>query len=469
MGALQDSNGELTPQKKFKEYFDGNGGETAELDGLIPGTQYRFQIGTEPSTVEGGAIYNEGYISFTAVDGLTTIKLNYSGGGEDQTTTFDPNTTIISHGSINGQYGELVNHRDSLSIGTEYEYNLQVQGLEPQMLQQYSISIADATYRVGGITDYYNGQQGNIQLFVTPTEAGKPVQINVSFGAGARSLAARPLAAPRTLANPPLRALANTTWTNDTTGLPEGADPDKDELVDSVTFSGEIWSKTWDDLPKYADDGGEYVYYAYETAYTGATGASALNTTYIIGENGRLIVTNTPTYPDTFELTVLKVDEKDQSRKLPGAEFELNKLVYNSETNRISYVDNSSVTVTTANGGTAVFSDLTVGYYEIKEVKSPDGYIIRGDSTFYIKATGAGIQLVIREDGKAPEEWNTAETSGNVTLEALGTTTATATVTNEPGVALPSTGGPGTRLFTILGSILILGAGVLLWRRRKLI
>jgi LPXTG-motif cell wall-anchored protein len=37
------------------------------------------------------------------------------------------------------------------------------------------------------------------------------------------------------------------------------------------------------------------------------------------------------------------------------------------------------------------------------------------------------------------------------------------------GYELPSTGGPGTRLFTILGSILILGAGVLVWRRRRLI
>lgn len=37
------------------------------------------------------------------------------------------------------------------------------------------------------------------------------------------------------------------------------------------------------------------------------------------------------------------------------------------------------------------------------------------------------------------------------------------------GYELPSTGGPGTRLFTILGSILIFGAGVLLWRRRRII
>ena len=40
-------------------------------------------------------------------------------------------------------------------------------------------------------------------------------------------------------------------------------------------------------------------------------------------------------------------------------------------------------------------------------------------------------------------------------------------ITNNPGVELPATGGPGTRLFTILGSILILGAGILLWRRRR--
>ena len=41
--------------------------------------------------------------------------------------------------------------------------------------------------------------------------------------------------------------------------------------------------------------------------------------------------------------------------------------------------------------------------------------------------------------------------------------------TLEGGYELPSTGGPGTRIFTILGSVLILGAGVLLWGRRRLI
>jgi LPXTG-motif cell wall-anchored protein len=42
-------------------------------------------------------------------------------------------------------------------------------------------------------------------------------------------------------------------------------------------------------------------------------------------------------------------------------------------------------------------------------------------------------------------------------------------IPNTPGAALPSAGGPGTWLLTILGSILILGAGILLWRRQRLI
>ena len=43
------------------------------------------------------------------------------------------------------------------------------------------------------------------------------------------------------------------------------------------------------------------------------------------------------------------------------------------------------------------------------------------------------------------------------------------TITNEKGAALPNTGGPGTRIFTILGSMLICLAGALLVRRRRLI
>ena len=68
---------------------------------------------------------------------------------------------------------------------------------------------------------------------------------------------------------------------------------------------------------------------------------------------------------------------------------------------------------------------------------------------------------------------DTAAEGVNQTTASLNATgqkvEATNTYENERGYELPSTGGPGTRLFTILGSIMILGAGVLLWRRRRLI
>ena len=53
--------------------------------------------------------------------------------------------------------------------------------------------------------------------------------------------------------------------------------------------------------------------------------------------------------------------------------------------------------------------------------------------------------------------------------ESKDATNATFEVKNEPGVALPSTGGPGTRFFTILGSMLIClaGAGFILLNKKR--
>ena len=406
-----------------------------------------------------------------------------------------------------------------------------------------------------------------------------PARANSEFMTMVGLLALMKLAAPK--------APASITWINDKSTLPVGADPDKDELVDTVTFSGTTWSNTWEDLPKYSEDGKEYVYYAYETDFAGASGATEMETSYSIDENGSIIVTNTPTYPNLgnlkvekevfygssrdlaaqglsfvvgifsdaagtsrisgqgdktinvmdgygevtftglaagtyyvyeivndspvtesgtevtidgteytasytgipatvsagikatativntkkpFDLNLLKKDEDDTSKTLDGAEFTLNKLTYDPETGTISYEDGTEKKVTTKDGGKAALTSLALGYYEIKETKAPDGYVLTTDSTFYIRVTSSGVDLIIRDNSKAPAEWETSDGSGKVTFEAdLEAKTYTATVANEPGEALPSTGGPGTRLFTILGSILILGAGVLLWRRRRLI
>ena len=52
---------------------------------------------------------------------------------------------------------------------------------------------------------------------------------------------------------------------------------------------------------------------------------------------------------------------------------------------------------------------------------------------------------------------------------ALKDDNTTIEVTNVARPALPSTGGRGTMLFTVLGTVLTAGAGVLLWKRREMI
>ena len=96
--------------------------------------------------------------------------------------------------------------------------------------------------------------------------------------------------------------------------------------------------------------------------------------------------------------------------------------------------------------------------YHIEETIAPDGYII----------TLQPFDFTVNTDGTV--SYPGADDNALVTIiEKDGTAPAGFEIGNTPGAALPHTGGPGTRLFTILGSILILGAGVLLWRRRRLI
>jgi LPXTG-motif cell wall-anchored protein len=80
--------------------------------------------------------------------------------------------------------------------------------------------------------------------------------------------------------------------------------------------------------------------------------------------------------------------------------------------------------------------------------------------------TSEDVKLV-KLDGDGNWEEVTSVTNVDFTAASEGKN-ATATVSNEKGVALPKTGGSGTGMITILGSILILlGTGVLLLRRRR--
>ena len=82
-----------------------------------------------------------------------------------------------------------------------------------------------------------------------------------------------------------------------------------------------------------------------------------------------------------------------------------------------------------------------------------------GQYTYYAEETNLQLAGYL-----APSYWNTSAPTGCTAAYDKGI------IINkqEGGYELPHTGGPGTRIFTILGSILILGAGALLWRRLRI-
>lgn len=112
---------------------------------------------------------------------------------------------------------------------------------------------------------------------------------------------------------------------------------------------------------------------------------------------------------------------------------------------------------------TFTWSGLDDGDYKLVETTTPAGYNTIADIEFTISAGHV--------DGDSPY-LNTL--SGNVTS---GTATFTAVVNdgslstdvvNNSGTQLPSTGGIGTTIFYVLGSVLVLGAAVLLVTKKRM-
>ncbi|WP_302373676.1 LPXTG cell wall anchor domain-containing protein [Enterococcus asini] len=139
-----------------------------------------------------------------------------------------------------------------------------------------------------------------------------------------------------------------------------------------------------------------------------------------------------------FDLTVNKTD--DQGKALEGAEFTL--------------VDaNGKEFDVTVNGASFTFTGLTApGTYILTETKAPDGY--RGLTepiTIEIDALGQ-----VKVDGVVQED----------VLAENGNNKITLSVANDPKAPLPSTGGPGTLLFSLIG-MLALGATGLYFYFRK--
>ena len=227
------------------------------------------------------------------------------------------------------------------------------------------------------------------------------------------------------------------------------------------------WKATFNNLPKYASDGTELTYKVRETGlwegykpYINSGSTYLSENIYLYNNGGKII--NKADKENTVLVTVQKVDKLDPSKLLAGASFELTKkkaeVEDESEVNNAVYEAfddgahlDGKYSVGGVGDGLGLFSvALPDGEYQIKEISSPAGYVI---------VTGAFDFSI--EDGKMKG------TNGdyiNFDLDNM-----LITIKNEMGVALPSTGGPGTQYYTASGLGIIAIALLLLFRKRKML
>ena len=158
----------------------------------------------------------------------------------------------------------------------------------------------------------------------------------------------------------------------------------------------------------------------------------------------------------TTPVKILKTNQ-DGSTPLPGAVFSL----YTESGYGADPKQAVKTGLTSGADGIIDLGGLTYGKYYLVEDSAPAGYIPLTDPVVITVASTTGVSY--------KQSDSSLSQSGNGVNHDPESDVYTLTVTNNAGYELPSTGGPGTRLFTILGSLLILGAGVLLLRRRRTI
>ena len=189
----------------------------------------------------------------------------------------------------------------------------------------------------------------------------------------------------------------------------------------------------------------------------------------------------------TYELDVTKVDGQNAEKKLANAEF----VLLNSDKTKVAKVTDGKLvewvnvpaagedgtitypagtTLTSDTDGKFVIAGLDAGSYYLRETKAPAGYnLLKNDISVTITATLdksennpalTELKLSVKDDKTGAEA---TKSNGSVDTGIVATN-----VVNNSGTELPNTGGIGTTIFYVLGSILVIGAVVLLITKKRM-
>ena len=168
-----------------------------------------------------------------------------------------------------------------------------------------------------------------------------------------------------------------------------------------------------------------------------------------------------------------KVDNKGNA--LPGAVFEFPFYVQSTPDKDGAYIyagtnEGKDLTnqITTPASGVIVVKGVKSGSYVIEEVTAPAGYNkLTGSVTVTAVKTGkttTNTTVYLDENGNTTK----TETEKKVKVDIDNIAATVLVVVNKAGTELPSTGGMGTTVFYVLGSVLVLGAVVLLVTKKRM-
>ena len=213
----------------------------------------------------------------------------------------------------------------------------------------------------------------------------------------------------------------------------------------------EGWTKQFTGLDKYDASKSEsarvaYTYRVLESAsaggqfYGGADGDvieiggkkyKVLNTTRVTGDTTNKTLTLTNQLQNAkYNLVITKQDAQNNSIKLGGVEFKLEKL---------DAVPSETKTGTTAAAtGELTFADLTPGKYRLTETKTAEGYTLLSES----------IEFELTVNGECKRN---GTNYGTVTQDTSGVYNIALTIYNRKGFTLPHTGADAPSLWLLIG------------------
>ena len=175
----------------------------------------------------------------------------------------------------------------------------------------------------------------------------------------------------------------------------------------------------------------------------------------------------------TYKIVVDKVDEENNA--LEGAGFTLYKVSKSDAEAGVTggdaaakndaWADKALATKGTwspsVDGAEFTFEGLDAGYYVLCETTTPAGYNTIDPQAFKVEASHNADGLTSLSA--------TALTGSTITFTPdTDEGSLTTQVENKAGATLPSTGGIGTVIFYVLGSILVIGGGIMMISRKRL-